>query len=386
MRQRVLLPFSVVTGTALSALVPMVVVPAMPRMAEHFGAGADGVLLAQLTLSIPGLMIVVGGLSAAALSRHLGQRQSLLMLLLLFSISGLSGLFIQNIWVFFLARLSTGFAAGAASALCIALIADHYEGRAREKALGFTAAAGSVLGMTALALGGWLVDAAGWRTPFILYGIGLLVLLTAAVSVKDRRTSGQVTARGPNILAVLKPILALYTLLMTLGIGMFLMNTQGSFLLARAGIHSATQQGSILAATAFVAIFSSASYGFLRKILTSRSILMLTAASLGIGLILASIFNEVLTLTLSCIIVGIGAGLTTPVLKSLVLARTPAGARAVTAGLLMTAIFFGQFLTPVVAEPLRRSFGVQGAFMTLGIVFVLIGASLRFARLQLDEK
>ena len=58
------------------------------------------------------------------------------------------------------------------------------------------------------------------------------------------------------------------------------------------------------------------------------------------------------------------------------MARVPESQRGRASGLLTTAFFLGQFVSPLVSAPLVSAFGLSGAFGVLGLALVVLGFGL----------
>jgi MFS family permease len=95
---------------------------------------------------------------------------------LVYAVSGSFGLIAPTFETLAASRFVLGYAAGATLSTCLALVGEYYEGAARERMLGFTSAAASIATVLVLQLGGVMVAHFGWRGPFALYPIALLIL------------------------------------------------------------------------------------------------------------------------------------------------------------------------------------------------------------------
>ena len=129
----------------------------------------------------------------------------------------------------------------------------------------------------------------------------------------------------------------------------------------------------ILSVYSLTALSFSASYGFLRRVLSIRKLLTITAFSMGIGLFAASMVQGVPAFLVIIVIVGIGAGLTDPAVNSIVLARAPEAGRARAIGVVVSAFFIGQVLTPAFTDPVRRFYSIGHAFAFEGVLLLAVG-------------
>ncbi len=363
--------FVAVAGPSLISLVPMAVAPALPAMAQHFAQGSDGALFAQMVMAVPAIMIIVAASLSGFLAERLGRRTVLLTALALYALSGLACLVVPDARSLIVARLVLGFAAGAIMTSSLSLVADFPEGPLRDRVLGFASGSAAFMAVVALTLGGVLVEAFGWRGPFVLYALALPIFAVAVRAVRSQvhpptdRQEGQ-----RRVLPLLWPV---YLLALVLTIGLFMPGIQGPFLLQAEGVTNAATQGMILASYSLTAAVVASCYGRVAGVLGMRG--RIAAAALGLGLggvAMAALQGGALTLALGCIVTGAGAGLVEPVTVSLVLQRAPVALQARAIGLLLSAVFLGQFLNPLVVDPLRSGLGIHGAFIAVGAVFLAL--------------
>ena len=367
----------VIAGPALAAFVPIAVVPALPAMAQAFNlnGSTNGALIAQLVMSAPSVMILFGAPLGAFASERFGRRRCLLTALMAFALFGAAGAVVSNLFVLIATRLVLGLATGVSMGLSIAFAGDYFAGEHRERVLGYAAAGSSIFSVVLLALGGWLVEWGGWHAPFLFYLVGLAAFGIAWVVV-DGPTQSEVKERlaAPerSLVSLFRDLWPAYLLVVFLAAGVFMLTVQGPFLLESNGIASAGTRGMILSLYSLTAFSASMTYGFLRRRFGIRQILVLTALSMGVGIAAAAAVHTAATFTLVGFTVGIGAGLTDPAINSVVLARAPEAARARASGFAISAFFVGQFLTPILTDPLRRTLGIEGAFVALGALLIVI--------------
>jgi len=139
-----------------------VALPAMQRSLDTtFGTMqwvVNGYMLALASL------ILLGG----SASDRFGRRRMFLVGLAGFAAASLAcGLVPSAIWLV-AARLAQGVAAALLTPASLAIISAAYHGEARGPAIGTWAAAGALTMALGPPLGGWLVDAVGWRSIFFI--------------------------------------------------------------------------------------------------------------------------------------------------------------------------------------------------------------------------
>lgn len=366
-----------IAGPALVALIPMAAAPALVAMAQHFGANADSQLFSQIVMTLPAAMLVASAPVAGWLAGRIGQRAVLLASLVLYIIGGAGVLLVDSRSALLVLRLLLGIAGGGVLTSCLGLIGDHFSGHRRERVLGYATSVSSLLAGLALIYGGRLVDLGGWQAPFALYLLGVPTLLVswfvirnAALAPEDAAEKGVAAARD------LAHVWPYYALLILLTLGMFTPSIQGGFVLAARGMGSAETIGAVIASTSFVAMITAWAFGYLRRWIGLHGFLVLDALSMGCGILLIGLSSEVWMVFLGCALVGIGAGMSEPATASLLFRRTGPAVHALAMGLIVSALNAGQFLNPLLFDPLRRGMGVSGAFVALGLVFLVVAGGL----------
>lgn len=366
-----------IAGPALVALIPMAAAPALVAMAQHFGASGQSHLFSQFVMTLPAAMLVVSAPLAGWLAGRIGQRAVLLASLLLYVIGG-AGVLLADSWPALVAlRLLLGLAGGGLLTSSLGLIGDHFTGYRRERLLGYATSAASLLAGLALVYGGRLVDAGGWQAPFSLYLMGIPIFLLAANVIRNAPREGASQIAHPRPLRGILTEWPYFLLLVLLTLGMFTPSIQAGFVLSAKGIGSAETIGMIIASTSFVAVLSAWGFGFLRRWIGLHGFLAMDAASMGLGILLIGLANDVMTIFFGCALVGIGAGMSEPATASLLFRRLPAAGHALAMGLIVSALNAGQFFNPLAFEPLRQAVGPSGAFIVLGAL--LIGVAIFLA-------
>jgi len=100
------------------------------------------------------------------------------------------------------------------------------------------------------------------------------------------------------------------------------------------------------------------------------------AVLLGSGCFVAGMVHGVPGIIAGFAIVGIGSGLVEPNIGSIILRRSPHALHARASSLMISAMFLGQFLNPLAADPLRADFGTASVFLALGGATAAIGLML----------
>ncbi|MBE6526222.1 MAG: MFS transporter [Thermoplasmata archaeon] len=168
------------------------VAPALMPMKEHFG---ESEFLVSLVVSLPSLSVAITGFGMGILADRLGKVRVFFIAMVIFTVSGTISFFLENFPLILVFRFILGVGITGISLTTTALIGEYYTGMTRAKVIGYQAAAIGVGTLVLETLGGSLADI-GWNYPFLIYLIGVPIILLGLISVKDpsrmvRDTSSQ---------------------------------------------------------------------------------------------------------------------------------------------------------------------------------------------------
>jgi len=348
----------------LISMLALAIVPGILGMAREFGA-----LTAQLVLTLPAVIMIFGAGLAGYLSERWGRRAVIVACLLVYALAGLGGGVAPNLALLVLARTVSGFVGGILLTSVYAVIGEYFEGTRRESILGLMSTAGSIASLAVLLLMGLVVERFGWRAPFLIYAISLL-LVPCALAGLHRGLS------APGASLSWRPVRAqwpFYLLLTAYTIGMYMMVIQGPFLLAAKGIDAPSTIGRYIGLSSLIGGVCSAFYGMARKWLGFRQMFVLISLAIGIALPLAAWAPGGGWIALSMVVVGMGIGIIEPTVASELLKRTPEPLHDRAMGVNVAAMFLGQFLNPLVIAPLHDTFGIAHAFSMVGFAYLAGG-------------
>lgn len=180
-----------VLGSSMAMLDSTVVNVALPTIGRQLGASLAGLqwTLDAYTLTLAGL-ILLGG----ALGDRLGRRRVFLIGVIWFALaSALCGA-APGIGVLIAARALQGIGGALLTPGSLAIIQASFPEHDRPRAVGAWSGLGGVAGAIGPLLGGWIVQAAGWRWVFLLNLP--LAAIVIAVSLRHVPESADPSARG----------------------------------------------------------------------------------------------------------------------------------------------------------------------------------------------
>ncbi|MFC8046689.1 MFS transporter [Nocardia sp. NPDC057353] len=369
---------TVLAAAALTLMAAAVIAPALPAMATAYAGTPGAELLVRLAVGITSLAIAVSAPLAGALADRVGRASLLTGGLLLYAVSGTAGWFLTGLPALLGSRILLGIAVGAVMTAVAATLTDWYEGPRRALWLGRQQAAASLGGVVFLPLAGVLAGI-DWRLPFWLHAAAAPIAVAAALLLRDGPPAAPNTpdpVRGQGNTA---GILGIYLLALTATLAFFMAPTQLPFLLTEQGAGPAAV-GVIVAGSTLTSIAGALLFPRLRARLTPTAVTAASLALLGLGWLVAGTAAHPAQVLAGLLIGGLGVGAVVPDLNTRLGELAPPHRRGRVLSGLVTAIFLGQFLSPVVLAPLVARIGIEGAFTTTGLALLGAGFLLQKGR------
>lgn len=157
------------------------VAPALRGIGEQFGQTES---MTALVIGLPALSVAIFGFAVGYLADRFGKVKVLFACLLVFTVMGVLPFFLNDFTAILACRFLLGIGLTGISSASTALIGEYWNGPQRMKVIGYQSAAIGVGGFVLETLGGSLADI-GWNYPFLIYLIGVPIILLGIVSVRE---------------------------------------------------------------------------------------------------------------------------------------------------------------------------------------------------------
>ena len=351
------------------------IVTSLPHLKDHFPDVKEIEFYSRLMITLPSLSIALLAPILGHFLHRIRRRLSTVAALLFFALAGSAGLYLEGIEALLLSRALLGVAIAVLMIITTALVGDYFSQTARHRYMGMQRAFTSVGGLLFL-IGGGLLSDFGWRLPFALYLVGFLfvpltVLYLVEPSVEPDEPEEEVRPQ----------LLGIYALAFVLMLIFYVLPTQMPFLMINHFGASGTLTGAIIA-TAFIAnALGALSFARLKRHYDYKGIYVIGLAIIGFGFLLIGEVKEVHLFFLTSPIMGFGGGILMTNVTAWMLSRSHQSRRVKSSGYLTSALFLGQFFSPIVFHPLVMHFGVQAFFSVTGVVLMgVVGAYLAYRR------
>jgi len=348
-----------------------IVAPVLPEIARVFADIPGSDLLSKMVISLPAIFIALSAPIAGRMIDKHGRLKYLFAALLVYAISGTSAYYLNDIYAILVGRAILGISIGTILTITITLIGDYFEGEERQKFIGLQSAFIGFSGIIFLASGGFLADIS-WRSPFLIYLFSLILIpLTAKYLVEPKRVSQPAEAGAFKVGKLLKIVFATATSYMIL---FYIVPTQLPFLLKEIGFNANSLTGTILSLNALGMVISALMYSRLKSRFSFPVVLSIGLALMATGFVIISFANALPLVVTSMIINGFGIGLMMPNINLWAIELTEPAQRGKTLGMLTMCLFIGQFLSPIVMQPVVGAVGLTGLFLSVGVMLTIMAA------------
>ncbi|MEC4991099.1 MAG: MFS transporter, partial [Oscillatoria sp. PMC 1068.18] len=371
--------------STLTVMSGATIAPSLPAIENHFASVSSVEYLVKLVLTIPALFIVIGAPIAGIITDKMGRKPLLIVSTLLYGFAGSSGLVLNNLFSLLIGRAFLGIAVAGLMTSVTTLIADYYTGQRRANFMGLQAGFMGLGGVIFLSLGGFLADL-NWRMPFAIYLFAWLILPLIVfflyepqpnlVLIKDSQTENN--SRLP-----VKLLCVIYSLAMLDMLVFYLIPVQLPFYLRSLINATATQSGLAIAFATLFSSIASLGYGRLKVRFSFVSITVLAFLLVSSGYVTIGLARSYPLVLLGLLISGLGFGLLMPNLSVWLTTKIPDALRGRALGGLTTAFFLGQFLSPIVSQPISQHTGLGMTYIVEGGILLVLAIALLTRKRQL---
>jgi MFS family permease len=355
--------------------------PALPALEASFPDEPGAAYLTRFLVAAPSLSVVLIAPFAGFAADRFGRGPLLLFGVLLFALAGSAGAYLPDLQSILISRLLLGVAVAMTMTAQVALVGDLFSGQSRSAFMGCQTAAVNFSGFLFIGFAGWLAGLSP-RLPFLVYVLPvLLVPLLLPILKRERNTRRENSVdRSASQVAVPRkgwfvPVLAVGFLTMVTVMFFFLMPSQLPFYLEENGLESASGTAMGLGALTLTGGIVAIAY---RRIST----LLGLSASFGAGFALMGLGFAVLSVEAiwplilgGAALVGAGYSLVQPSFLLLALQVAPEERRGSVSGIVTTAMFLGQVVSPLLLTMPIQEFGFAAVYRGTALALSLFAAA-----------
>lgn len=344
------------------------IVTALPRFQEYFSYISNIEFYSRLMLTLPSLTIALLAPFLGHFVFNFGKKKSAVIALLIFSITGSAGLYLDKIEYFLISRALFGLAIAILMIVSTSLVGDYFKGEARHKFMGYQSSFMAIGGVSFVLGGGFLSDI-DWRLPFGIYLIGFLLLPMAIYFLYEVPKDKLFIEEENTIPSKLFGIYALAFFYMLI---FFILPTQIPFLIIDHFNGSGKMAGSIISLAFLSNAIGAVTFSKLKSKLSFSNIYLLSLFIIALGFVSVSLVTNIYLFYFTAPILGFGGGVMMTNITAWMLHKSTSKRRVKSSGYLTSSLFLGQFFSPIIFHPLVSSFGVQKFFLIIGVCNILI--------------
>ncbi|WP_158244510.1 MFS transporter [Paraburkholderia rhynchosiae] len=362
----------------------VLIAPVLPLMRHNFAGIPNADVLTLIVLVIPALMIALFSPLVGSLVDAFGRKRLYMTAVAIYAVAGVLPFWLTNLYAIVVSRAVIGLAEAAIVTVATALVANYFSGVQRQKWLTMQHASASVVAALMFSVGGGLGSlAAGWRTPFLVYGCAFLFLPFIAALIWEPEEAHAEHVHAQKMPFPWRAIGHLCLLILFASVMFFVVPVQISFLLSARGVTAPAVLGFGGAiANAGIPVGS-----FIFHRLARWPINRLLVAAFGLlasGFFIIALSAGVNATIGGAFLAAAGGGMALPLLGTWALARVPFEQSGRATGGYMGAFFLGNFLSPLVVESIGRFSG--GLIQTIGwMAVVCAGAAVAILVLTLAK-
>ena len=357
------------------------VAPALPLIEQVF-PGQD--TLVSMIITIPSLAVALVGFAMGALADRLGKVKVLATSLVVFTAAGAVGFLMEGgsdtqLYILLAFRFVVGIGIAGISSAVTALIAEYYTGMDRIRALSYQSAAMGV-GVLILEYTGGLLAEFSWREPFLVYLIGVPILLMVLLTMKEpRREAIDPAERTVPERKANKRLLTICYITIFVAMTMaFLLPTKMPTYLQTELAVSTSVTGLFLGVHGVTNACFSLMYRRFVQRLAPFTIIAIGFLLLAVALLTLEVSESIASSVVMMIVAGAGLGMVCPAVSNTLAGETTATTSGKIMGGYSTCLNLGQFSISLISVPLFAAVGSSYPVMFGVMAAVAIVACLAF--------
>ncbi|MBU2998117.1 MFS transporter [Cellulophaga baltica] len=373
-------------AASLTILSNTLISPSLPGIQKAFQGQANLDFTVPFLITAPSLMVAISALLIGVMADKFNRRLQLMIGVVMFASMGSAGLWLGSLESILVSRFFLGISIALMMTAQTALIGEYFKGQARDKFMGVQISATNFSGLIFIIIAGWLAN----KNPFYPFAIYLIALLyVPVIYLAFFKTVKKRSDKSTNIVKIEKPkihedshvsknwVLTLVSIafICTLSLaGFYIIPTRLPFYLVKIGYPEPSTAAALLAFVLLAGGTVSLMYSAVRKRFGRAITFASGFAIFALGFIGLSLASSNLFLVFaSTFFIGAATGLITPIFFSIALDIAPSKRHGFASGMITTALFVGQFISPILSQPIIRNFDYSGGFKLYSILFLSLG-------------
>lgn len=364
-----LLTCAILSISMITVMASAAVSPALANISNAFPEASVNMIKTVLTL--PSLFIIPFSLISGQLVRKFGNKQVLLLGILIYLVGGIAPVFIDTIPQILFYRAVLGCGCGLIMPISQALIAHNYTGDLKVKITGYSGAASYLMGVIASFIVA-PISSIDWHYSFYIYLIAVVVLILNIVALpKDKTVDIKQTTISRKLTSRVWWIIVGMVLI---NIAFYAVPSNVALFMREQGIGSAQSAGTVISAFMIAGFFAGAVLPTIRRI-TGKSTIAFGLGIMALGYIVLSLATIFFSVVTGAALVGFSFGVLFPSFLILITNRCSGQMCVLALSFSCCAQFLGQFLSPYVLQAVKSVVGFESLRSDFAILAVSLSIS-----------
>jgi MFS family permease len=373
-------------GSCLPILGAVLIAPVLPKMQDHFASVPGAKALVPLALTVPALALALLAPFAGVIVDRLGRKRLLIVATLLYTVFGTAPLWLDSLGAIIASRALVGVTEAAIMTCCTTLIGDYYSGHRRVKYLALQTMCASASATVFFVLGG-AAGSAGWRVPFWVYAVSLVLapLMATVLTNPAPRTAIEDTSTAVGLQRTFpwQQLAGICALTFFGAMVFYTVPVEMSYLLDALGVENSGVIGLATAIASAATVGGAVAFARLKR--SPDPMLPAVLALCAVGFAVMFLAGNAPLLVVGAVVNCVGTGMLLPALLTSAMSRLAFEDRGRGTGLWMAAFFGGEFVCPLMLLAGESAVGsLAGAVGVLGLVAALVAAGLWASRRRAD--
>ncbi|MQS97813.1 MFS transporter [Lactobacillus halodurans] len=346
----------------------------IPAMAKTFSN--ESLSSVEMLTTIPALMVVIFVLLSSFIAKWIGQKQTVILGLVIALISGLVPVFSNDFTVILVSRATLGVGFGLFNSLAVSMISDYFTGDERAQLIGFQSAFQGLGTAIMTYVAGQLLKV-DWHVTFWIYAIilpilALFILFVPSPKADVDKKSGNSTKsvkQSTNLQVIGYVLLLFVVLIIYMGVQVKL-----ALLFTSNGYGTATDAANIISIMSIGSMLAGFAFGTIFKVIR-RYTIPVAMVLMAVSFFILSVSSSVVLSGVGGVLTGISFSLIVPYLFNQVSVVSPKGSATLSTSLLLVGSNLGSSFSPyglAILGNLSGTNSVNGVFMAGGIVLAIM--------------
>lgn len=384
--------FILVITASLTVMVVALLGPSLPLMEQHFHDVPNVSYWVPMTITIPMLTMAFCSVFIGMLSDRIGRKRLLVTATVLYSLFGTAPLYLPSLWSIVVSRTVLGLMESALMVVSTSMIGDYFHGAKRDRLNTLQVGLPALVGFVMNIVGG-LVAEHGWRAPYGVYAISLLLapLMVMYLWEPVRARPGAPAQGAQHDEPAFRPALLAFICLLGMVIGFVYLVVPVNFGYLLQGLPgtSTTAIGTAYGLNSLGVIAGTLVFGWvMARRCSVATQLGVSAAIAAAGFLLMPSASTYGAMTVAGVVNGLGCGILLPALVTWTQRSIPSARRGLGNGAFQSALYLGMSTSPLLVVGLQSQLGGRlAAVAAIGTVLaVLAGLAMLYAAFTFPMK